>query len=97
MINDSTNGNLVNRDYILDRIKWFMAPENIELYILSFLSKVYYIVIVSAGTILFGYLSLCRDIFSVQTLNEDFPSYAVKLFLLSGMSLMVLACTLNGA
>ncbi len=96
-INDSTNGNLVNRDYILDRIKWFMAPENIELYILSFLSKVYYIVIVSAGTILFGYLSLCRDIFSVQTLNEDFPSYAVKLFLLSGMSLMVLACTLNGA
>ena len=37
-INDSTNGNLVNGDYILDRIKWFMTPENIELYILSFLS-----------------------------------------------------------
>lgn len=92
-----TQGNLVDSNYILDRIRGFFNPENLELYILSFLSKIYYIIIVSAGTILFGFVYLCRSLLAGQSRNEDSSSYAVKLFFLLGMIMMVIVCTLNGA
>lgn len=94
---DITHGNLIDNDYIINRIKWLFMLENLKFYAFSLLSKIYYSIIVSAGTIFFGYAYLLKDILSARTRGEGIQSYAVKLFIALGMALMIIVCTLNGA
>lgn len=93
---DLTTGNLISKEYILQRISWLFIPENIKMYFWSFCVKLYYIIVASAGTIFFGYISIVKGILHGKR-EEGHAYFAVKLFFLLGISAMIIVCTLNGA
>ena len=93
---NAVQGNLIDGNYILNRITWLFMPENLKLYVLSFISKIFYVIIVSSGTILFGYADLCKSIFQKQLNNDTVEAFSVKLFFLLGMTFMIITCTIIG-
>ena len=92
-----TEVNLINKDYIFNRIRWLFSFDNFKLYFISFLSKCYYAVIVSCGTIILGYISICQSLRYGWKKKKDRTLWSVKLFLILGTTIMLIACTVNGA
>lgn len=92
-----TRINLVDNKYITDKLIRFFNLKNIKLYGMSFLAKIYYTIVASAGTVIFGYTCLIRSLLVEKTKRDEMQSYAVKLFLILGMTLMIVVCTLNEA
>lgn len=90
-----TQVNLIDSNYILQRIFNIFNPTSWKFYGLSFISKLYYLMIASAGSISFGYVYLIKGI-SESRKEKDESAYSVKVFMILGLSLMLIACTFNG-
>lgn len=52
---DTPKINLINSSFVLDRIKWLLSPENLSIYLHSFLAKIFYLIISTAGVFVFGF------------------------------------------
>lgn len=92
-------GNMITMDYIVVRLSKLFNMENIHLYILSFLAKLLYICIGTCAMGAFGYIYIAKEVWKVLNAPEDTPestaSCAVQLYLLLGITLMILFQTVS--
>lgn len=89
--------NLIDNKYITDKLRRLLNLKNIKLYLMSFLSKIYYIIVASAGTVLFGYTCLAKSLLSKKVKKDEIQVFAVKLCLMLAMTFMIIVCTINEA
>lgn len=92
-------GNIITMDYITVRLSKLFNLDNINLYILSFLAKLLYICIGTCTMGIFGYIHIVKMVWKGLNAPEDIPesiaSCAVQLYLLLGITFMILFQTVS--
>lgn len=84
--------NLINGNYILIKLKGLFA--DFSNYIISFISRILYLIYATCGLILFGFIGCIKGIKEAMA-NHDDKSLIFYLYSGSIVLLMVLACTVN--
>lgn len=90
--------NMITFSFVTSKIKALFVPENLKMYVLDFLAKVFYLIVGSGTMIVFGYSSFFKDIWRKWTAKEksDKAAYAVELYLFLGATLTFLMCVFSG-
>lgn len=94
----STMTNIINGQYIADRIHWLLTPENLGLYISGWFGKIFYLTISTAGIILIGIFDGMYSLFKAikDTKGKvDNETIIMSYFFLVFFSIFVASC-LNG-
>lgn len=89
--------NIINSDFILERMKWF-NPSN---YFACFLLKILYSVYSTGAIILPGFVCMAKQICVTfkkrkDMKRTDYAASIVKLYLMVTFVLMLIVCTMNG-
>lgn len=94
----SSTVNLITPQYLFERLKWLFTLENVNLYYLSLIAKLFYIICATGTMGIFGYMELFS--WSKKKLYEDNDTecavWSICIFFLMCVSMMIVVCTING-
>lgn len=82
--------NVIGTNYIVERLSWLLNFENLKIYLMSFLCKLFYLSIMTAGVWILG----CVEFF-YEAKNDKLEILATKLVIIFGCFFMILVCTMN--
>lgn len=96
--NISSSTNMITVSFITTRIKALFLPENLKLYILDFLAKIFYLIVGSGTMIAFGYIAFIKKLWKKwKTKGEiDKTALAIELYLFLGASVTFFMCIVSG-
>lgn len=92
-------GNMITMDYITVRLASLFTLENVHLYILSFLAKLFYICVGTCTMGVFGFIYMSKNVWKCLKFSEntstDIAAYTVQMYFLLNVTLIVLFQTIS--
>lgn len=96
--NTEANKNLITGNFLWDRIKWLFSPENLKIYALCAVGKIFYLISSTGGVILVGFFEFLRCVRDClrQGIKEIKPHQMSVLFMGSCFLIMFLLSCISG-